>query len=298
MPFDKQRFANAETEAGRETPPVSKSTVLSLAKGFRVLESFNGVDRELTLTEIARRADLDPGTAFRLVKTLVSLGYVQQVEGAKRYILGLKVLDLGFNAIARMDLHTRARPILRSLVGKVNEAASIGVLDGPDVVYIERVHAGLVRLGVNVRIGSRIPAYCSAIGRAILAYLPKSVCGEVLAMRDRVRLTARTLVTLPEIEGRLRIVRRRGYEVVDEETVNGLRAMAAPVLDADGHPHASVSVTAASVSLSLKDFVRSAETPLLQAASELSRLMNVSGATAIVGDDVNKRGGIEINADR
>src|SRR5262245_29548262 len=104
----------------------SKSTVLSLAKGFRVLEAFTGADRELTLSDIARRAKLDPGTAFRLVKTLVALGYVQQIEGAKRYMLSLKVLGLGFNAIARMDLHAGARPILRSLVGQVNEAASIG----------------------------------------------------------------------------------------------------------------------------------------------------------------------------
>src|SRR5581483_5612535 len=276
-------------------PPSSlKSTVLSLAKGFRVLEVFNEADRELTLSEIARRAELDPGTAFRLVRTLVSLGYLQQSEGAKRYMLGLKVLDLGFNAIARMDLHSSARPILRSLVGQVNEAASIGALDGPDVLYIERVHAGLVRLGVNVRIGSRIPAYCSAIGRAILAFLPKAKCREILAMRERVRLTPRTLVTIPEIEERLEIVRRQGYDVVDEETVNGLRAMAAPILDADGHPHGAVSVTAPSFTRPLTDFVRSAKGPLLQAAADLSRLISVSGATAIVdGALTSNRGGID-----
>ena len=83
-----------------------KSTVLSLAKGFRVLEVFNGREPELNLSEIAQRADLDTGTAFRLIRTLVMLGYLEQVDGVKRYRLALKVIDLGFNAIARMDLHS------------------------------------------------------------------------------------------------------------------------------------------------------------------------------------------------
>src|SRR3989442_13378655 len=134
------------------TPP-TKSLVLSLAKGFRILEVFDGREPELTLSQIAQRAELDPGTAFRLVKTLVLLGYLRQVENAKRYYLGLKVLDLGFSAISRMDLHASARPILRGLVGQLTEAATIGALASGNVVYIERVQPGLAGLGWNVRFG-------------------------------------------------------------------------------------------------------------------------------------------------
>src|SRR5207249_6795180 len=129
-----------------------------------------------------------------------------QPNGAKRYRLGLKVLDLGFNAIASMDFHSCARPLLRSLVGQVNEAASIGVLDGGHVVYVERVQAGLVRLGVHVHIGSRIPAYCTAIGHAILAYLPVEQRMRVLNQLERVKLAPGTTVTIPEIEVRSRQV--------------------------------------------------------------------------------------------
>ncbi len=146
--------------------------MLSLAKGFRVLEVFTTREPELNLSEVAERADLDTGTAFRILRTLVMLGYVEQPEGGKRYRLALKVIDLGFNAIARMDLHSLARPLLRSLVGPTCEAASIAVLDGPDVVYIDRVQAGFSPLGITRGIGSRVPAYCSAVGHAILAYLP------------------------------------------------------------------------------------------------------------------------------
>src|SRR5688500_17186245 len=97
----------------------TKSTVHSLAKGLRVLETFNAHEPEQTLSQIAVKAGVDAGTAFRLVKTLVMLGYLRQIDGVKRYRLATKVLDLGFQAIAGIDLPESSRPILRSLVGKV-----------------------------------------------------------------------------------------------------------------------------------------------------------------------------------
>src|SRR5206468_7990132 len=176
-----------------------KSTVLSLAKGFRVLELFTATEPELNLSEIALRAELDTGTAFRIIRTLVLLGYLEQAVGAKRYRLALKVIDLGFNAIARMDLHSLARPVLRSLVGPICEAASIGILDGADVVYIDRVQVGFSPLGITRGIGSRVPAYCSAVGHAMLAYLPLEHRQKILNSRERPKLTPNTLVTIAEI---------------------------------------------------------------------------------------------------
>jgi IclR family transcriptional regulator, pca regulon regulatory protein len=258
----------------------SKSLVLSLAKGFRILEVFDGTSHEMTLTQIAARADLDPGTAHRLTKTLVMLGYLRQTPGSKRYHLGLKVLDLGFNALARMDLRDSARPVLRSLVGQLSEAASIGVLDGADVVYIERVQANLVRLGVSVRVGSRIPAYCTALGHSILAYIPLEKRLEILNSRERLKLTPRTPVTIPDIEARLEAVRRLGYALSDQESVNGLRVLAAPILDSDRHPFAGISVAAPSVASTLEEFVTSAAGPVMRAAAELGKLFSASGVSA------------------
>ena len=123
-----------------------KNLVQSLTKGLHVLETFTATETEFTLSEIASRTGLDPGTAFRMIHTLVSLGYLQKVENTRMFRLSLKVLDLGFNAIASTDLRTIARPILRSLVGDVIEAASLAALDGAEMVYLERVHAGLARL--------------------------------------------------------------------------------------------------------------------------------------------------------
>jgi len=258
----------------------AKSIVLSLAKGFRVLETFEASEPELNLSRIAQKADLDAGTAFRLVKTLVNLGYLRQVDGVKRYRLSPKVLDLGFHAIAGMDVNESARPILRSLVGQVNEAASISVLEGSDIVYIERVQAGFVRLGVNVRIGSRVPAYCTAAGHAILAHLPPERRMEVLTARPRARLTPSTPTSIQEIEQRLARVLETGYALSDQDTVPGLRVLAAPILDADRHPYGAVSVAAPSVACSLEDFVATSAAPLCRAARELSGILRISGAAS------------------
>ena len=106
------------------------------------------------------------------------------------------------------------------------QAQQLVVLDSSHAVYIERVQAGLVRLGVNVRLGSRIPAYCTALGHSILAYLPFEQRVEILNLQQRVKLTARTPVTIPEIEERLEQVRRIGYALSDQDTVAGLRVLA------------------------------------------------------------------------
>jgi IclR family pca regulon transcriptional regulator len=252
--------------------------VLSLAKGFRVLEAFSAADPELSLAEVARRAALDNATAFRMLNTLVMLGYVRRDAEGRRFRLGYKVLDLGFNAIARTELRDAARPVLRQLVGKVNEAAALSVIEEGDVIYVERVQAGIVRLGVDIRVGSRMPAYCVSPGRAILAFLPKEEQARVLALRERVKLTLNTVTDLRGLGELLAKARKNGYAIMDQETSLGLRALAAPVLDADGHPIAAVSVVAPSMRHSLQEFIALAAAPAKSAAAEVARIMQAGGA--------------------
>jgi IclR family pca regulon transcriptional regulator len=273
-------FSHSEIVPTTRKVADSKSLVMSLAKGFRVLEVFGPQEPELTLSEIAERSDLDAGTAFRLVKTLVMLGYLRPMP-ARKYALDWKVLDLGFNAIGGMDMHAVARPILRSLVGRVNEAASLAVLDGPDAVYVERVQMGIGRLGVVQRIGSRVPAYCTAVGHAILAYYPREERLRVLKQRERRKLTPNTPVTIAEIDARLKRVRKLGYALSDQDTVLGVRVLAAPILDTDEHPWGAVSAAAPSFVCSLEEFVKHSSSPVMDAARTLSKVARVTGAAAI-----------------
>ena len=174
-------------------------------------------------------------------------------------------------------LRTQARPILRSLVGETNEAASIGVLDGSDVIYVERIQAGLARLGVDVRIGNRLPAYAAAIGHAILAWLPRASQEAILQAQPRVRLTPTTQTDLPALLKRLAQVKRRGYAVSDQETVPGLYVLAAPILDIEGVPVAGISIAAPAIRMTLEDFRSAGAQQIVQAAQSLSKAIQATG---------------------
>lgn len=255
-----------------------RSLVNSLAKGFRILESFTAERLEMTLSEVAANASIDPGTTFRMLNTLVMLGYVARVPDSKRFRLALKAADLGLHAIGGADLRELARPILRSLVGEFNEAASLGVLDGADILYIERVRAGVARLGVDIRIGTTIPAYCSAIGHVILAHLPKRDLDRVLAAQPRPGTVPAVPVQRAAIERSIAEVRDLGYVLRDSYLGNGLRVLAVPVLDIDGYPVAALSVSAPAIRIGMEDFRRQAVAPVRNAAAEIARAVQAGGS--------------------
>ena len=269
--------APAKSAAARNTAAdESRNVVNSLAKGFRVLEAFSAERLEMTLSEVARAAGIDPGTAFRMLNTLVMLGYVARVPG-RRFRLTMKVVDLGFHAIGRADLRELARPILRSLVNEVSEAANLGVLDGADILYVERVRAGLTRLGVDIRIGTNIPAVQAVIGHAVLAFLPPSERDRVLTMQPRGGDVATRRLGKSELIRTLTQVRKRGYALQDSMLGNGLRILAAPVLDIDGYPIAAVSVVAPAMRTSSDEICSRTLVPVRAAAADIARAIQASG---------------------
>lgn len=250
----------------------AKSSVQSLAKAFRVLEAIAASEADMTLSEIAAAADLDPGTTHRMLNTLVGLGYLARTE-AKRFALTLKVLDLGFRAIGHRDLRTVARPLLRSLVGEVSEAASLGVLSGGDVLYVERMRAGITRLGVDIRIGTIIPVTTSVIGWAMLAFVPEQEARRVLE--------AHRLTDMPiDLARQIKAIRKQGYALSESKISNGLCVLAMPVRDQDGYPVAAVSVAAPSMRMSLAELEQKALAPLRKVASQIARALEASGGTA------------------
>ena len=266
----------------RDSKKNEKNVVNSLAKGFRVLEAFTSDAPELVLAEIARRANLDNATTFRLLNTLVMLGYVEKVEDTRKFRLTLKCLDLGFNAIGRSDLRTQARPVLRSLVGEVNEAASIGVLEGAEVVYIERMQAGMTRLGVDVRIGSRVPVHSTAIGHAIVGFQPRAEQDEdpqgcAAQENDRAnRHRRQDVIEAIQAGARARVRSRRPGERT------GLCVLAAPILDIDGFPVAGSECRRATrFACRPANFEKSGCGAAAHAAQQLSRGLNATGSASI-----------------
>lgn len=255
-----------------------KNTVQSLAKGLKVLAAFDAQEPELTMAEIARRCEVDNATAFRYLNTLVELGYVQKVKDTRRFCLSLKVLELGFAAISHSSLTAIARPLLQNLIGKVNEAASIGVLEGTEIYYIERVQKGLTRLGVDIRIGTRVPVGSTVIGNAILAWLPTAHQHELLTKSATVAKTELSAGYLDSVTEKLSAIRARGYAISDPSSITGFFAMAAPIMGDDQIPLGALSTAAPAIGITLEQFEARSARVVCDAAQQLGLALHSLGS--------------------
>ena len=272
-------MAHSDKSARDDNP---KNFVHSVAKVFAVLRAFDAGLPELTVTEVAGRAGLDRGTAFRLVHTLCQLGYLAPVPRGRRYRLTLKCLELGYTPLARADLKVLARPLLAEMVPQCADAASLGMLDGTDVVYVERAQMEQSQMNLDRRPGSRTGAYGAALGHAILACLPVETQRELVLRSNRVRLSEKTLVEPEAILARLAEVRARGYAVSDGENAYGLRTVAAAVLDTDGSPVAGISLTVHADRMPMEQFAARAVPEVRRIAQDLTHAIARSfGAIAI-----------------
>ena len=278
-------MAKVERKTAKRKPDASpgnpknnpKNYVASVGKAFAVLKSFTSEAFELTLSEIAARAELDRGTAFRLIQTLTELGYLQAVPQSRRFRLGVACLDLGYTVLSRGSLRPIVEPLLRDLVPAVGDAASLGILDGGDVVYLARVGAGLDRHKMDRRPGTRIPAYSAALGHVMLAHLARDEQIARLEARPRVKLSERTLTDLDALLARLDQVKKKGHAVSDGENAYGLRTLATPILDAQGFVIAGLSVTVDATRMDMPTFRDQALPRLMQLTSKVQDITIKSG---------------------
>lgn len=266
-------IASVPKGGGKTAADNPKNMVQSAAKTFAVLKAFAPEYPELTLAEVATRAGLDRGTAFRLIHTLEALGYLRAVPGTRRFRLTLQCLELGFAALSANGLSDHAVPLLRELVPEAGDAASLGTIDAGDVVYLARVQIGLDRHNILRHPGTRVGAYATALGHAMLAYLPRAQQIDHLERRERVKLSDRTITDLGALLDRLSQVKERGFAISDGENAYGLRTVAVPILDEEGHPVSGVSLTIDANRDQLEDFVAAGLPRLRGVADELTKAM-------------------------
>jgi len=262
-------------------PKEGKSAVQSLVKGLRVLETFSSAAEEMTLTEISTASGFDAGTTFRMVNTLADAGYLVRIPDSTRFRLSLKVLELGFNAIAHTDLRALVRPLLQSLVDQVNEAASFAVLEGGDVLYIERVRAGFTRIGADIRIGTTIHAPITSIGRTILAFLPEHQLERALSIPPRHSIATVPVPDRATLDRMLNSIRENGYLVGESAITSDLRLLAVPVIGPDGWATGAISVVAPSVHSTDDDLKARALAPMQEIAHQIALAQEAIGTTSL-----------------
>ena len=184
----------------------------------------------MRLTELAIEAGLDKGTTHRLSSKLIELGFLER-DAHGRMSVGLRVLNLAFVHLASLDIRAVALPELTALLAEFDCATSLCVLDGAEVVYLERLRSKGLQVQVPVGIGARVPAYCTAGGKAMLAHLPADALTALLSKIEFQRFTPRTLCDSTALRADLQSTARRGFAINDQEQLEGYRAISAPVFD-------------------------------------------------------------------
>ena len=216
-----------------------REVVAGLVHGLSVLQAFQRKPR-LTQSELSAMTGLTRATARRSLITLASLGYVD-VEDAI-YRLTPKVIELASGYFNSNDGWVAvASPYLEVLRNRVEENVSAVVLDRTDIVYVASFAADTL-MSINIRIGGRKPAYCTAMGRVLLAGMPEDCARDILAMSDLQRKTDRTETSIDAVMGEIRKAREQGYAVIDQELEPGLVAVAVPIRNLRGQTIAAINI--------------------------------------------------------
>lgn len=254
----------------------------ALARGLEILALFTPESPSLSLTEIVAALELNKSTAFRVLSTLEASGYLERDPATRRYRPGLKVLQLGFTALNGLEVGQAARPYLERLAQGVDETASLGVLDGMRVIYLDRIRNRAI-VGVVIGIGSHVPAHCTSLGKVLLADLPPDELNCRLADADLTAFTSHTLTDHRALLGELTLVRQRGYATSDEELAVGLRAVAAPIRNASQKAVAAINVSGPVTTISRERLKAEIIPAVVKTAAQISLSLGCSQTEKHVG---------------
>jgi IclR family transcriptional regulator, pca regulon regulatory protein len=240
----------------------------SLARGLIVIQAFTQQSPQMTISQLSIRTGLSRAAVRRCLYTLTKLGFAGAEDGS-RYSLRPRMLTLSHTYTTSNTLSTAAQPILERMSNAHRESFSVATLDGDEIVYVARTTVNRV-MAVDLHIGSRLPAYCTSMGRVLLAYLPPEQLENYLARVVLTPHTTRTITTVDKLRLTLRNVRRNGYALVDQELEVGLRSLAVPVYSPTGRVVATINLSGNAPRLSILEMQSRFLTPLRNAANELS----------------------------
>jgi IclR family pca regulon transcriptional regulator len=244
----------------------------SLERGLAILECFTPDTPVLGIADVAEQLGMSRSTTHRYITTLLALGYLRQ--GARRkYRLGLRVTDLGMAALNETGLREHAHADLAELAQRSGYATSIAVLEDDEIVYVDRVRGFRRRQGVpgpDLQAGSRLPAYCTALGKVLLAHLPDHERREALSRAELKRRGPNTIVSKSTLRDELAQVIEEGIAVEDQELVGGRVAIAAPVFDEAGEIAAAIDLTAGSSGIAVEELADALGPHLISTADRIS----------------------------
>ena len=213
--------------------------VSSLAKGLKVLELLSK-NEDLSVSEVAKRLGYNRAGSHRFLATLKELGYVEKTA-ENRYRLTFKIFRMGTRVADRFEIRQMARPLMIELSQAFKETINLGYLDGPDVLHIDKIDSPEV-LRMDSQLGSLAPAYCTALGKSIFAFLPDTERDRIMETIELKPRGPKTITSKAALKKEFEKIRMNGYAVDNEELSKGLRCVAAPIFDHTGMSRFSISV--------------------------------------------------------
>ncbi len=262
-------MANAAPRA-KGAPQPGDSYVQSFARGLEVIRTFNAQAPQQTLSEVAQRSGLTRAGVRRILLTLQALGYVH--TDGKLYRLTPRILDLGFAYLSSMPIWNLAEPVMEALVAQVKESCSAAVLDATDIVYVLRVPTHKI-MSITLGVGSRLPAYCTSMGRVLLADLADDELVARLKASDLQPRTRHSVTDIDTLVARVAQARRQGWCIVNQELEEGLISMAAPITNSAGRTVAALNISGQANRTSARAMQDNLLPALLEAARTVSRLL-------------------------
>ncbi len=242
----------------------------SLAKALEILDLFDDKRVKLSLSEIAKFLGVRPGSVYPILYTLMKYGYINRDPDSKQFHLGLKLLTHANKILSSLDLREKAKPFLRRLAKDLAANAHLAVLYEDEVLYLDREEAAPSIVLPSV-VGRRVPAYCTALGKVLLAYQPK-VAELVLAKKTYPALTPHTITKAEELEEELAQIRKQGYAIDNEEFYEGNICVAAPIRNYRGTIVAAISISLSKGRVS-KESISKFVQKMTAAAEDISKEM-------------------------
>jgi DNA-binding IclR family transcriptional regulator len=217
-------------------------TVQSVMRALTLLDALGDSRGEVGIAELSKQVGFHVSTSHRLLTTLIARGYARQNPETGRYGLGAKAFHLAESYLGQMDLRRLVRPVLERLCQKTGETANLVILDGREVLYLDKVESPQ-SLRIFSRIGRRAPLHCTAAGKVLLAARPWAEVQRLLGTDPLERFTARTIIRLELLRSELETARAEGIAIDREECEEGATCIAAPVRHARGDTVAAVSIS-------------------------------------------------------
>jgi len=243
--------------------PPERERVQSLVRGLAVIQAFGPERDRMTLTEVAAATDMTRAAARRFLLTLEDLGFM--ASDGKHFSLTPHILRLGYAYLSSMCWWHIAQPFMEEVARTVQESCSAAALDGDEIVYVARVPASRI-MSVNLSIGTRLPAYCTSMGRVLLSHQPPAFVDAYLARANLEKRSPRTLTDRDKLRAEIAKVRAQGFSVIDEELEAGVRSIAVPLFDRTGSCIAAMNVGGAAARATVQHLLDS-YLPALQEAA-------------------------------